>query len=132
MNIKHILSGKNTSTGTQISEQQQQQRSESPRRSSSEGASSSRTPAKRVLGGGSMGFQSHSTKGARGRVCESGVGGVTGPAPQFCWTRAGFWWNSGHERPVRGSLCSAGARICFCTDAHLPLVLLTAFPRLLI
>lgn len=47
-------------------------------------------PGKRVLGSGLMGFQSCSTKEARGRVCESGSSGVTGPALQFCWARTGF------------------------------------------
>lgn len=49
-----------------------------------------RYPGKRVLGSELLGFQLCSTEGARGRACGSRSSSGTGPALQFCWTRAGL------------------------------------------
>lgn len=128
MNVKHVLSSKHVSKSTNQGSSnavkacaariERQQHLEMPWQ---EG------PWKRTDG-----FSVAQHKGSEGK-------GLWKRQQQWDWSCTAalpdpgrFGWDSGHEHPSRGSLCSAGACICFCTDAHLPLVLLTAFPRLLI
>lgn len=87
MNIKHILSSRHVSGCT---DESQSSNAGKAVLVGFRGNIIFRYPGKRVLGGGLQGFQSYSTKGARGRVCERGSSSGSGPAPLFSWAQAGF------------------------------------------